>query len=384
MYDRISLSADRNEYSIGVFIDLSKAFDTLDHCILLKKLEYYGVRGTALDWFKSYLNNRSQCVSLHGHNSSFTNITYGVPQGSILGPLLFLLYINDLVHCSEYLSFILFADDTNLFYSCGDIFNLIYTVNLELSKVAEWFRANKLSLNSKKTNFILFGNKHLPVLCLNLPISIDGNLIEQVYYTKFFGVLVDAKLNWKKHIDYIALKISKGLGILGRVRNILPLNCLIMLYHTLICPYLNYSNIVWGSASITALSKLTSLQNRAIRLITRSRFRSSCNPLYARLNLLKVTDINKSLTIQFMFKVKYHLLPVSCMKHVTVSDFMRPYQTRYSNYFVVHCCRTVVRENSVNIRGPKLWNSLSSVFQKCLSLGELKKDLVKMFCFIAL
>ena len=253
-------------------------------------------------------------------------------------------------------------------------------MNVELSKVADWSRANKLSLNSKKTNFILFGNKHLPVMFQNLPISIDGNLIEQVYCTKFLGVFVDAKLNWKKHIDYIALKISKGLGILGRVRNILPLNCRIMLYHTLICPHLNYCNIIWGSACTTALTKLTSLQNRAIRLISCSRFRSSCNPLYARLNLLKLTDINKSLTIQYMFKAKYHLLPVSCMKHVTVSDLLRPYQTRKSNYFVEEFCRTVVRENSVNIRGPKLWNSLSPVIQKCLSLGALKKYLVEMYC----
>jgi hypothetical protein len=379
MYDRISLATDKNEFSIGVFIDLSKAFDTLDHCILLKKLEHYGIRGIALDWFKSYLSNRTQCVEYNGVTSSFKNITYGVPQGSILGPLLFILYVNDIVNCSELLLFILFADDTNLFFSCGDIQQLKNTVNKELAKVSVWFRANKLSLNTKKSNFILFGNKHLPN-AFQLCISIDDHLLEQVTHTKFLGVYVDAKLSWKNHIDYIALKISKGLGILGRVRNILPSNALLMLYHTLVYSYLNYCNIVWGSASASALNKLISLQNRAIRLITHSAFRSSCDPLYARLNLLKLSDITNLLTIQFMYRVKNHLLPLSCMRHVTVTDFVRPYHIRKVNYFLNMGCRTAIRENSINVRGPKLWNSLSFEIQNCSSLSVLKREVTKFYC----
>jgi hypothetical protein len=136
MYDRISLAVDKIEFSIGIFIDLSKAFDTLDHCILLRKLEHYGIRGVALDWFKSYLSNRTQCVALNGVTSSFKTITYGVPQGFILGPLLFILYINDIVNCSDLLLFILFADDTNLFFSCSDIKQLFTTGNIELAKVS--------------------------------------------------------------------------------------------------------------------------------------------------------------------------------------------------------------------------------------------------------
>ena len=217
------------------------------------------------------------------------------------------------MNCSDLLRFILFADDTNLFYSCDDIWKLKEIVNAELAKVLNWFRANKLSLNVKKTNFILFGSKKIPDTVDKFSVSIDGLLLEQVEYTKFLGIYIDAKLNWKKHIEYIAMKISRGLGALGRVRNILPQNALLMLYNSMIYPYLIYCNIVWGTASTSTLQRLVVLQNRAVRLITRSKFRSSCNPLFVRLKILKLLDINKFQTALFMFKIKHHLLPLACL-----------------------------------------------------------------------
>ena len=177
-------------------------------------------------------------------------------------------------------------------------------------------------------------------------------------YTKFLGVYIDEKLTWKKHIEHVAAKISKGLGAMGRIRNIVPSKSLLMLYHALVYPYLTYCNIVWGTACASVLAKLVSLQNRAVRLVTHSPFRSSCNPLYADLKLLKITDIVKFQTTQFMFKIKYHLLPLSCMQYVTVSDSQRLHDTRKKSYFVIEGCRTVVREKSLNVFGPKLWDSL--------------------------
>ena len=147
---------DKNQFSVGIFLDLSKAFDTIDHNILLEKLQIYGVRGVALQWFKSYLLNRQQCVAINNEFSAYTTITCGVPQGSILGPLLFIIYINDLVNSSKLFKFVMFADDTNLFYSHKNLDNLVATVNQELQKISLWLRINKLSLNIKKTHFILF------------------------------------------------------------------------------------------------------------------------------------------------------------------------------------------------------------------------------------
>ena len=133
MYDKISVAMDNHEYCIGIFVDLSKAFDTINHTILLQKLEHYGIRGIALQWFKDYLTNRKQYVSFNNYSSCFKDITCGVPQGSILGPLLFILYVNDIVNCSEVLYFIPFADDTNIFYSCKNSSDLMKIINMNYS-----------------------------------------------------------------------------------------------------------------------------------------------------------------------------------------------------------------------------------------------------------
>ena len=153
---KISKAIDDNEFTMGVFLDLSKAFDTVDHVILLQKLEHYGIRGVALDWFKNYLTGRTQFGKYKTTNSNSLSIKCGVPQGSVLGLLLFLLYINDITKCSQILKFILFADDTNLFLNHHDVMTLYKIMNQELKKVTAWLTANKLSLNINKTIFIIF------------------------------------------------------------------------------------------------------------------------------------------------------------------------------------------------------------------------------------
>ena len=156
--DKVAQALDNHLHTIGILLDFSKAFDTVDHEILISKLSYYGVRGIALSWFRSYLTDRKQYVSLNGINSSHQTISCGVPQGSLLGPLLFLLYINDFHYSSNVLSFIFFADDSSVFFSHKNPEILLETVNSELKKVTLWIRANKLSLNLQKTNYMLFSN----------------------------------------------------------------------------------------------------------------------------------------------------------------------------------------------------------------------------------
>ena len=160
--DHITEQLDSKSFVLGIFIDLSKAFDTIDHQILINKLENYGIRGTALDWFKSYLSDRKQCVDINGNESLLNTITCGVPQGSILGPLLFVIYINDIVRVSSIMKFILFADDTNLIIHDTSLQNLISNANIEIQKISEWLKINKLSLNLKKpiTCFFILGRKN--------------------------------------------------------------------------------------------------------------------------------------------------------------------------------------------------------------------------------
>jgi hypothetical protein len=371
MYDKISAAIDNNEFAVGVFIDLSKAFDTINHDILIKKLEFYGVRGVSLDWFRSYLCNRQQCVFLNGALSKFGKVTCGVPQGSVLGPLLFILYINDIVQCSNILKFILFADDTNLFYKNKDLSQLELVVNIELSKLSEWFRANKLSLNVLKTNFMFFGGKFINKSGNQFKLSLDGNTIERVTVTKFLGVFLDEKLRWTPHIHHVSSKISKGLGMMGRVRNIMPNDVLLTLYYSLIYPYLTYCCIIWGAASPTSLHHLSVLQNRALRLITRSPFRAATTPIFQKLKLLKIVDIRKLQVLLFMYRSKHKLLPNCCLHYCPI-NLVHPYSMRSTNYFLLSSYRTNVREQSVSIFGPKIWGSLPLVLQNSCSLQSFK------------
>ena len=224
-----------------MFIDLSKAFDTVNHDILLAKVEFYGVCGVAFEWFESYLSCRSQFVQYNWYSSSSKYIKCEVPQGSILGPLLFLLYINDLCDVSKALDFILFADDTNIFYSHKDQNCLTEIVNTELKKLPSWFQANKLSINIKKSNFILFKTKQNRRK-LDLHFSINENEIDQVQEVLFLGVILDEHLSWN-----LARKISKSIGIICKSSFYLNNNSLCTLYYSLVYPYLHYCASVWGS-----------------------------------------------------------------------------------------------------------------------------------------
>ena len=198
---------DNGKCAVGIFLDFQKAFDTVDHCILLDKLYFYGIRGQAFEWFSSYLHNRQQLVNYCGCESDFITIKCGVPQGSILGPLLFLLYINDLPQVSEYFMPILFADDTNLFATGYSLNDIVSEINKEIANIYAWVKANKLSLNIDKTNFMLFTSKCVP-RSIN-GIFIDENKIMEVTETKFLGVIIDCKLDWSPHITYISKKSCK-------------------------------------------------------------------------------------------------------------------------------------------------------------------------------
>jgi hypothetical protein len=358
LHDKISEAWDKNEFAIGIFIDLSKAFDTINHDILLNKLAHYGIRGIALDWFRSYLSNRRQYVCMGGANSGPREVACGVPQGSVLGPLLFLIYINDIANCSSLLHFILFADDTNLFFSHPDINHLRSTINSELDKLSDWFIANRLSLNIKKTNYIMFGYKHLYTDTTNFKLCIDGVDMDRVNSTKFLGVIVDSKLTWKEHTSYVASKVARSVGALNRARNLLSRNLRLMLYHSMVYPHLSYCNIVWGAASAMHLHSLVVLQKRAVRVVFNSQYKAHTNPIFKELKLLKLPDINKYLIAQFLFKVKHLLLPPACIHLVKTTITAKKYSTRNPAYFTYTACRTSHRELNISHRGPQIWNSL--------------------------
>ena len=216
LVDKINIAVEKHETTIGIFLDISKAFDTMDHNILLYKLEYYGFRGVVLEWFKNYLNNRKQYVFHYNCKSDLKDhIVCGVPQGSILGPLLFILYVNDIIYTSNVLDFILFADDTTILYSHKDISSKTNTINEELKEVSNWFKANKLSVNASKTNYMILGTPHMT----SRKTSDNSNIVlnDTILETKFLGVLIDECLTWKNHIDCISKTISRNIGVMNKL-----------------------------------------------------------------------------------------------------------------------------------------------------------------------
>src|SRR6218665_2450039 len=205
--------------TLGVFLDLSKAFDTIDYNILFDKLQYYGIQGLALEWFKSYLTDRYQQVSYAGVVSSSLPLHLGVPQGSILGPLLFLIYINDIINCSSILQLVLFADDTSAFMIGLNYVDLFQIMNEELSKLSMWFQVNKLSLNITKSNYMIFKSKKFHNLDFsNLNLLIDNTQLARVSKVKFLGVIIDEHPTWKPHIEHVKSKVTKIVGVMYRLK----------------------------------------------------------------------------------------------------------------------------------------------------------------------
>ena len=233
--DKIYTHLNQNMYGLGIFLDLKKAFDTVDHDILLSKLEHYGIEGNALNWFKSYLTNRRQCTKINGKLSPEETVVCGVPQGLALGPLLFIIYINDMVNSLKYTHPKLFADDTNIFLFHKDLKTLYSNANEDLHSLSNWLIANKLSLsvgNDKDSRYTIYSPTKLKPN-INLPkLHVGDCEIPRTSSVKYLGLHIDENLNFKGHIDQLKDKIKKYTSLFYSIRHKLPKNCLRVLYHS--------------------------------------------------------------------------------------------------------------------------------------------------------
>ena len=367
--DKIISALDKSNFVLGVFLDFSKAFDTIDHDILLQKLDNYGICGIANIWFKSYLKDRYQYVCYDGNNSSYQKISCGVPQGSILGPLLFLIYINDLASMCNDIFSVMYADDSNLFVEGSDLIILQNTMNRELVKVSRWLKLNKLSLNIDKTHFMIFKRRRQRVEFVP-DIHIDSNPLHQVSNTKFLGVYIDEHLTWQTHISYIAGKVSRGIGILAKAKRYLNRATLHLLYYTFIYPYIGYCNIVWGNTFTLHISKLQILQKRIVRMIDNLNYRDHTYRSFQKLKILKCREIYKYQVGQFIYKHKQNVFPPLFTYLFRTST--HGYNTRSNNRYVAHKYKIDLARRSLRHDGIRFWNEICDTIGTCTTVDAFK------------
>ena len=378
----VNTAINENRYCIGVFLDLKKAFDVCSHKILLYKLEKLGIKNTALNWFESYLKNRNQTVDINGKKSDYKNIDISVIQGSILGPILFLCFINDLP-MSTILFTLLFADDTACLASGNDLEQLVAMVNTELNKLAIWFRSNKMSVNLSKTKYIIFHAKNKKVDDANLPVifnnneqgePIDPSLVtplERIHNNhvdansrtyKLLGLHLDEQLSLNTHCDILGKKLTKSLYFLKRVQNILTKEALTSLYHAIFHAHLLYCSIIISGASSNALNKIKILQKKAIRTITKSKSREHTEPLFKQLKILPFDKIVQMSKINFMHAVRYKYAPDTFHSTWQLNeDRNLDYEMRNATDFNLPVPRTEFFKKQPMYSLPLAWNSFNDM-----------------------
>ena len=372
--DDIHKGLNDRQYTAAVFMDLSKAFDVLDHNILKLKLEHYGFRGIFLDFILNFVKERKYFVSVNGLKSNTKTVTNGVPQGSTLGPLLFLLYINDMSNSSRLLRFTLFADDSTTTYTGSDLDIVKETVESEIKKVLIWLAANKLIINIQKTHTMLFTNKRGNN---TLNITIQNTELEQKDSCKFLGIIIDKDLNWKSHIEFITNKISKNIALLGRLKHTFPKSILKNLYFSLILPYLNYGNIIWASADKTCLNSLVILQKKAIRIISKAKYLDHSEPLFKTLELLNLEKIFKLNCLLFVYRIINMNMYKEMKKRVFRNSDFHSHRTRNRLHYRLPRTRLKCIRQSCLYLGLSLWNSIDKEISDSKTIYNFKRQIKK-------
>lgn len=358
---------------VAVFIDLKRAFETIDRKILLEKLHSYGVKGAELKWFRDYLNNRTQETQFNDYKSKKEINELGVPQGSVLGPPLFNLYVNDISRVINKSSVHLFADDTMITTSGENIHEIINVINEDLSNFSNWLKFNKLKLNVEKTKFMIIGQNTQT----HDDVKIDNISIQKVSEFKYLGVVLDDKLTFKPNLNFVIKKIAKKVGFLGRLSKKLSSWSILTVFKTIIAPHIDYCSTMLFMNNETDLKRLQLLQNKAMRLILKCSRRTHIQDMLKTLNFQSVKQRVYFNTLLMIYKIKNKLLPEYLTTLVTYNSQVHDRCLRRRSHFRLPAFKKSGNQQSVFFRGLDLFNRLPDEVRRSRNIFDFKKKCSK-------
>ena len=376
--EQIIKSLEKKKVCALLFIDLKSAFDTVNIDILLTKLEHYGFRGKILELLSSYLHGRQQYVHSGDIDSCLLSVMCGVPQGSVLGPLLFIIYINDIDNCND-LENCLFADDAALLASARSVKELKQVIRKEVKLLHDWLIINKLTLNLSKTKYMLLGSNRAfsSKIRKKFKITIGNYTIHEVDQIKYLGVILDRNLNWSNHAEYLITKLSRAAGAIFKIRNYLPFKARLLVYNSLVGSYLQYGISAWGNCSSTVINKLQAMQDKIIKYMTFSPPDSNIDSKYRSLKILKVKELHFYETAKFMHCVYQNNMPVAFRDYFQAIAHTHPTSTRENTCFYIPFFRTERGKKSLRCTGVHIWSDIPETLR---GLGhKLFKTKIKEF-----
>ena len=360
----------------ALYLDLKRAFDTVNPSVMLFKLKIKGVSDLALKWFNSYLTNRKQHVEVRGTDSNMNNLSLGVPQGSILGPLLFLIYIDDIVKVIRNGKVIMYADDTTLHVSGTSLHDIQLKLQEDLNEISKWIKDNRLQLNVDKTKLMIIGSKQRLRSCRDEPIYIEyeGKPIERCISTKCLGIIIDENLLWHDHVDSICKKVFAGLAVLRRIRPFIDDNSLKLLYMSLVQSQMDYCCEIWGNRFNTHTERITKLQKRAARLILKCNMFTSSKEMFLQLKWLPFYQRVQYFRCIFVFKCINNLSSEFFKDIFKPVSEMHDRHTRSSsnNNLAIPKCHTEYYKHALCYSGSVLWNELPVEIRQRRSVHSFK------------
>ena len=370
--DKIKKWLDEENYVLGIYLDLTKAFDTVNYDILLWKLNQYGIRGHANDFFHSYLTGRRQHTCVNGVCSETRELTCGVPQGSVLGPLFFILYMNDIINAADANNIRLYADDTGIFLHGKNIYNLINHVRNNFRRLKQWFVCNTLTLNADKSYFSVYhANKFVPEGLEE--IATGDTVIKRSRTVKYIGLHIDELLNWKTHIAYLNESLIKLFGIFNQLKDYVSAKLARQIYYSFVYSRITYGIEFYGSCAKTSLERVQILQNKLLKLLLRLHPLTSTNSLHNKMKILKIKDVYDLSLCVFVNRNLQGDCPPALKRYFVERN--TPHNTCQAGQLDYCRARIELGTSRVQYYAAKLWNLLNHRYKSIPCIYEFKKTL---------